>query len=450
MLRRNAICFHGSVNSNLADQGVVGVAVTIVDNAGVARVKGVPLARLDAAATEGVGGSPVFDAFGMDDSIAPAGGPMGDLRLVADRKALALLGGSPGWAWAPADRVELDGTPYRGCQRSFARRQRQRAAEMGLEVRMAFETEWVLGGGGTDEFVPASDGPAYGMGRLVDLADYARDLLEELDRSGVEVAQLHPEYAAGQMELSVSPQDPVGAADRVVLVRQVIRGVSAAHGYRASLSPAVTAGGVGSGGHVHASIWRGADNLLAEVDGRFQVEGQRFVAGLLDHLPALTAVVAPSVVSYLRLIPQRWSAPWRCWGRENREAALRVIAGRADSGGRHANVECKIADATANPYLVVGCLVAAGLDGIERGLTLPEPCTGDPAALDDAAREAAGITRLPDSLGAALDAFEADPVLRDAMGAELAGTWLSVRRAELDRFAGADPDEIAAASRWVW
>ena len=434
----------------LTSSGVVGLAVTLVDNSGVARVKAIPVTRLAEAVAKGIGAPPVFDAFGFDGSIASVGSPVGDLRLVPDLSAVVPLGGQSGWAWAPADRVAVDGTPYLGCQRTFARRMADRAANSGLQVRMAFETEWVVDAGSGDELVPATTGPVYGMGRLVDLSGYVRDLLDAFAAEGVDVEQIHPEYAPSQMEVSVSALDPVGAADRAVLVRQTLRAVSANFVYRVSLSPAVVADGVGSGAHVHLSVWDGDDNVLARRDGGLRADGEAWLAGILDAMPALLAVGAPSVASYLRLRPQRWAAPWRCWGRENREAALRLIDGSASTAGAAANAEVKVFDASANPYLVVGALIAAGLDGVERGLQLPPEATTDPAGMDDAARARAGITRLPTSLSAALDAFDANPVLGVAMGPALAGTWSAVRRDEVDRFADATDEDVVLACRWVW
>ena len=152
---------------------------------------------------------------------------------------------------------------------------------------MAFETEWVLDAGAGDEFVAATTGSAYGMSRLIDLSDYARDLLDAFDAEGIDVEQLHPEYAPSQLEVSVAPLEPLRSADRVVLVRQTIRAVSAAHGYRASLSPAFTPGGVGSGAHVHLSVWRDGRNLHARGNGPADPEGEAWLAGILDAMPAL-------------------------------------------------------------------------------------------------------------------------------------------------------------------
>src|SRR5262249_11588133 len=152
--------------------------------------------------------------------------------------------------------------PYSACQRTFARRMVARARDAGIELRCAFEVEWYVGEL-DDPLVPAGSGPAYGMTRLVELSDYARDLLDAIAAQGVAVDQFHPEYPPGQLELSVAATDPVTAADTLVLVRQTIRGVAARHRLRVSFAPTVVAGQVGNGGHLHFSVWSGGRNLFA-------------------------------------------------------------------------------------------------------------------------------------------------------------------------------------------
>ena len=148
------------------------------------------------------------------------------------------------------------------------------------------------------------------MTRVVELSDYGREVVGALEREGLTVEQFHPEYAAGQLEISVAAADPVAAADHNVLVRQTIRAVSARHGFRASFAPSVVAGSVGNGGHVHLSVWRDGQNLLAGGPGRYGLtaEGEAFAGGIFEGLPALTAVGAPSAASYLRLVPSHWLA----------------------------------------------------------------------------------------------------------------------------------------------
>jgi glutamine synthetase len=442
------------LTERLRERDVRAVAITFVDNAGIARVKGVPLGRLAHAFEAGIGMAPVFDVFLVNDDITSSeeiGGPAGDLRLYPDPSMLVALAGQPGWAWAPVDRRTQEGEPYVACQRTFARRQVERAAEQGLELRMAFEYEWMVGSDDdTGSFAAACQGPAYGMGRIVELSDYTADLLDALDRQGVRAEQLHPEYAAGQFELSIVASEPVAAADLNVLVRHTIRAVSLNHRIQASFAPAVVAGSVGNGGHLHFSVWREGRNLLASGTGPHGMTetGEAFLAGVLDALPALCAIGAPSVSSYLRLVPSRWAGAFQCWGRENREAAMRFVTGTVGRRGLAANAEVKSFDLSANPYLVVGAVIACGLDGVERRLRLPEELTGDPSAMSDEERTRLGVAPLPASLPEALDHLERSRILTAAMGSALHGAFRAVRQGEQALFGGRAPEDVAAATRW--
>ena len=219
---------------------------------------------------------------------------------------------------------------------------------------------------------------------------------------------------------------------------------------RASFSPVVIAGHVGNGGHVHFSLWREERNLFAGGDGPHGMtgDGEAFAAGVLAELPALVAIGSPSVPSYLRLVPQHWAGAFACWGRENREAAVRFVTGMVGSRESAANTEVKCFDQSANPYLLAGAILAAGMAGVERGLRLPPEVTVDPADLSDDERAGRGIQRLPQTVEEALGHLEKSDVLRDAMGPLLFGPFAAVRRAEAEAFSGKDPDAIVAAHRW--
>jgi glutamine synthetase len=434
----------------LEADGISAVALTFVDNAGVTRVKTVPAAQLPEVACWGVGMSPVFDYFLVDDSIAVEGGPTGDLRLVPDLSRLVGLSAQPGWAWAPVDRFLQDGQPYPGCQRRFARRMAQLARDRDLDVRMGFEVEWAVGDEDDEaSFVPAAQGPAYGMGRLVELSDYIADLYQALAAEGLTVLQIHPEYGPGQFECSVAPADPVAAADSVVLVRETIRALTLAYGMRSSFAPVVSAGGVGNGNHLHLSLWRDGQNLFSSGDGRYGLtaDGESFLTALLAHLPALVGIGAPSAASYIRLVPSHWAGAYRCWGRENREAALRLIVDATGRRDQAANAEVKCLDSAANPYLIAGAVLAVGLSGPDGG-TLPDEVTADPDRLSDDERDRLGVERLPARLGVAIENLAGCEVLAAAMGSPLYDAFLAVRRAEQARFAGASDPEIVAATRW--
>ena len=429
---------------------VTGVAITFVDHSGAGRIKVVPLEALGRAARFGVGFSPVIDAFTSDggiDAASPLDRPDGDLRMVPDLDRFVVLRDPAGWAWAPGDRFTQDGSVYVNCQRSFARAQVAAAAAQGLSALMAFEVEWMVGQD-TDAFTPAFAGTGYGLSRFVGAAEYIRDVVESLAAAGVAVEQIHPEYGPAQFEVSVAAQDPVSAADTCVLVKFVIGAVTARHGLRASFAPAVFADNVGNGGHLHASFTRDGRSLLSGGSGRHGLteSGESIVAGLLDALPALLAIGAPSPASYLRLRPSRWAGVYQIWGAENREAAVRFIeASSLDPG--IANVELKCFDLSANPYLLTGAVLAIAIASADRHARLPDEVSGDPAVPGHPL--AGRAPRLPGSLAEAVSALETSDDLRKAAGDQLISTFAASRRAEIELAAGLPDEVVMARSRWL-
>ncbi|HEY8979161.1 MAG TPA: glutamine synthetase family protein [Streptomyces sp.] len=448
----------GALAEELTAREVHGVVLAYVDTAGVHRVKAVPTAKLPSAAAWGVGMSPVFDTFLANDHIVTTdvlGSPDGDLRLYPDLDLLTVLAAQPGWAWAPVDRITQDGAPHPGCSRTALRRIEERAAlAHGLTFRAAIEIEWTLGldTAPPGEFVPVTTAPAYGATRQVELGAFLADLLEACAAQELDVDQVHPEYAAGQFEISVGAADPVAAADRSVLTRQTIRAVAGQHGLRVSFAPAVAATGVGNGGHVHLSAWRDGRNLHTGGDRRHGLtpDAESFTAGVLARLPALMAVTAPSPASYLRLQPSQWAGVFTAWGLETRETALRLVPGTKGHRAEQANLEVKPVDLAANPYAALTCLIAAGLDGLAGKRSLPQETKGDPAGLD--ARDAASreVRRLPAGLSEAIAEFREDEVLRAALGPVLADAVTAVREGELAAVQGLDDEQVAAFYRWVY
>jgi glutamine synthetase len=444
----------------LVDAGVEAVALAMVDNAGVTLVKTIPVRRLEEAARFGIGLSPVFSVFLVDDQITSSphiGGPTGDTRLMPDVDATVALAASPGWALAPVDQRDQEGGEYPACARTFARRMLERLSGFGLELRGAYEVEFFLGRRDTAaadperDPVPAHTGPAYSAIALADVEPFATDLIRAFERQGTGVMQFHPEYSTGQLELSVPHRPGIAVADTNLVVRHTIRALARRHGLAASFAPVVFAGLVGNGQHLHLSLWnRTGRNVFHGGRGPEGMtrEGEAFTAGVLESLPALTALTAPSVASYERLKPHRWSGPWAVWGRENREAALRFVTGMVGSRPEAANLELKSMDASANPYLALGAVVAAGIDGLEREAALPEPVSVDPASMPAAERRSRGVRQLPSSLGAAIRRLERSSVLRAAMGDVLFEAFLATRRGERATYEGKDPKAVVSAARW--
>jgi glutamine synthetase len=443
-----------ALTASLRAEGARAVALTFVDNGGVTRVRAIPVANLASGAAWGIGMSPRFDLSYGPDLVTEGrltGGPDGDLRLLPALEAVTVLAAQPGWAWAPVDRYELDGTPYGSCQRTFARRMEAAARELGIVLSASIEIEFVLTRSKADgSYEAAAVGPADSMTRIIEQSAFCRDLLQALDAEGVRVEQLHPEYAHGQYELSVAPLSLVGAADRNILAKQTIRGVASRHGLRVSFAPVVRAGESGNGAHLHLGLRRSGQNLLAGGDGPHGItaNGGAFLAGVLAELPALIAIGAPTPLSYERLQPSRWFGAYTCWGSEARKAAIRLVTGMTGSEDHAANFEVRAFDAAANPYLVCGAVAAAGLAGLREGHALPPAISGDPGTWTEVERSARGVRRLPTSLAQATDELERSQVLGEALGDHLLDTLVAVRRMEVEWAATLSPEELTEVARW--
>jgi glutamine synthetase len=403
-------------------RGIELVAVSFVDNAGIVRAKTVPADRLEAVARRGVGAPFAFSIFQGNDGMATATGfeATGDARLIPDLERLA--GGVDGWGLAPGDLYEQDGGPWEFCTRTFLRRMAGRLAAAGLEMRMAYELEWYAE---RDDGRPAHSQPAYSLNATAEAAPYMREVGRRLAAYGVTVEQLHPEYSAGQMEASVAAADPLGAADASVAVRHAVHTAWGHTGIRPSFSPLPRPDGLGNGCHLHFSLWRDGANVTGEGAGPGR-DGAAFMAGVLRELPALTALGCACPLSYERILPDRWTGAYVCWGVENREAPLRFIPGTASARPGGANAELKAVDASGNAYLVAGAVIAAGLAGLEEVAQLPEPVQIEPSRV---AGER-GLERLPQDLPAAASALEASSLLREALGERLHDAIVAVRRGE--------------------
>jgi glutamine synthetase len=425
-----------------------------VDPSAIVRVKCVSIERFPDVAATGVGLSTLFNAAMSNDHFAlhPGyiDGPTGDIRLRPDPDATVPLAAMPGWGWAAVDQYTQDGERWAACPRWFVRRMVDDLSKLGLSVKAALELEFCVGiDNDQGDFEPAHQGPGYSDIALVANHEFAGDLMGAMESQGLGLQQFHPEYADGQFELSIAPRDPVTAADAGVLVRQTVRAVAKRHGWQATFAPRVL-GETGNGAHVHLSLWEGDRNLLADGDGPAGMEerGEAFVAGILHELPAIVAITAPSVLSYARLQPRHWAGAMQCWGTENREAALRFVAGAAATGSRAANVEVKPVDATANGYLALGAILASGLEGLRSGNRLPPSTEEDPLELAEQEAEARGVRQLPASLPEAAEQLSRSRVLREAMGDFLFETFLATRRGEQEQYAELDEDELVRRLRW--
>ena len=424
------------------------VRFTYCDNANLIRAKAAPGERLDGHMRHGIGFSVAQQALPvMTDAVVPASGlgPVGEVYLVPDADTLTPLPFSPGQAIVLGDFQTAAGEPWAHCPRTFLARQVAALGQAGFTPQAAFESEFYLLRQAGESWVPADD-TNFAAGHAYDLAHpFLSDLLDALEAMGLAVHLVYPESGPGQFEVSIQHAAGAGAADRQVLFREAVRAVAARQGYRASFAPKPLPERAGSGCHLHLSLWQGRASAFADPHDPLGLSrtAYHFMGGVLRHLPALAAITLPSVNSYQRILPHVWAGAFACYGPENREAALRVITPRR--GPDSAHFELKAVDASSNPYLALGAVLAAGLDGIRNRTDPGEPVTTDPGLIPQAEREARGIEQLPSTLGDAIARLERDRVLLDALGDELARSFLAVRRREWELLGSLSPEESARA-----
>ena len=409
------------------------------DNGAIVRGKLVHVDRLAERLRTGIGLTVAMQAMNSLDQLQPVEGmgPVGEVRLVPDLDTFVVVPYAPGTAVLLVDMMDLDRRPYPACPRGFLARMASRLDERGWELRAAVENEFSLARPGDDGPVPIDRSLCFSTVGMTAANQVADAIAGALGTQGIQIEQYYPELGHGQQELSVAPRPALAAADTQVLVRETIRGVAAGFGLLASMAPKPWPDVAGNGAHIHLSLWDGERNLFYDPAGRLGLSelALRFLAGILAHVPGLLGLTAPSVNSYQRLVPEHWSSAFTCWGPDNREATVRVPSTFWGAEQSSTNLEFKPVDASSNPYLAFGGLIAAGLDGIDRGLQPPEPLLVDPATLNDRERASAGADRYPQTPLEALDLLGKDEVLADALGEPLARSYLAVRRSEAEAYA---------------
>ncbi|CAN5867471.1 glutamine synthetase family protein [soil metagenome] len=430
---------------------VVTVVGTVVNPAGLIHAKTVPIHRLNNFSDPGLGASPVWHGFAIDQSgiaFTDTIGVVGDQRIRIDLTALRIIGN--GMAWAPGNFFTQDGEPVAVCSRNTLERIEDRLAERGLSAQVGHELEFVLVGDDGNA-LPTTAWAQYGLAGVLEYEGFVREVTAAVAAAGVGIEQFHPEYGGNQFEISLRPRTPVAAADHMVLTRIIISRVARHHGLRVSFSPVPFAGAVGSGAHQHFSLSREDTPLFFGGSGRHGMtpDGESAVAGVLAGLPQAQAVLSGSILSGMRMQPGHWAGAFACWGLENREAAVRFLAG-GPSNPYGANVEVKIVDPSANPYFATAAILALALDGIDHSAALPTETTVDPATQTADERLAAGTLQLPDRHADIIAALDDSVLLRSLLGTEVVDVLVAVRRYEADHYGHLSPEELAAKFRLAW
>ncbi|KAG5556801.1 hypothetical protein RHGRI_007158 [Rhododendron griersonianum] len=429
------------------------VRIIWVDTSGQHRCRVVPRKRFhDIVIKNGVGLTVACMAL-ISAVDAPADGTnlggVGEIRLIPDLSTKCRIPWSKQEEMVLADMHLKPGEAWEYCPREALRRvSKVLKDEFNLVMNAGFENEFYLLKSVSrelkEEFIPFDSTPYCSTSAFDAASPMLHEVVAALQSLNIPVEQvclaqpcentkeavsLHAEAGKGQFEIAFGYTTCTDAADNLVFAREVVRAVARKHGLLATFMPKFALDDIGSGSHVHISLWENGRNVFMassehSTHGMSKV-GEEFMAGVLEHLPSILAFTAPVPNSYDRIQPNTWSGAYQCWGKENREAPLRTACPPGVPDGVVSNFEIKAFDGCANPHLGLASIIAAGIDGLRRHLTLPEPVDTNPASLDSEPQ------RLPRSLSESVEALEKDGVFRDLIGEKLLVAIKGVRKAEI-------------------
>ena len=409
---------------------------------GVARGVSLPESEYESAVEEGVGFANGVAELTLEPGLLDApryGAEAGDMMAVADPDSLREVAWAEDTGAVFSSLTDVDGTPFDLCVRGALERVIEDLRSEGFTPFAGIEAEFsVLKPDGDGDWEPYNTRCSYDM-NAVDMADdLVRAWSDAMETAGSTVLGVHQESQPGQYEVNIQYDDALTTADSLMFFRHVAKAITNDRGYKASFMPRPYSGEDANGLHFHLSLWDEAEeeNCFASETGNLQFpagkqpEGEsglsetahHFIGGLLDHMQGLTAICAPTVNSYKRLLPGIWAPVNVAWGPDNRSTVLRI----PPELGHAARIEHRVPDSACNPYLGLAATLAAGLDGIRN-----ETDPGEPTLANAYEEE---YDRLPRTLWAALDELEADTVLTEALGESLVEEFVKLKRDEFDRY----------------
>ena len=437
------------MTKNISDSKPCFIRILWCDNANIIRAKAVCVDEIDdqeisvgiSRAQQGV---PVM----YDGVVAGCGlDPVGEINLKGDMSTLTPIPYAPGHARVMGDMFH-EGKAWDNCPRGFLKKMINDLQEEGLNVKAAFENEFYLLKHADEKrdnkngknnkknsngvSIKPSEFTSFASTYSMDLNHHIiSDIVEALMAQNITVQQYYPESGPGQHEITIKYSDALSAADNQIVYRETVKAIASKHDLQASFLPKIFPDTAGNGCHIHLSLWQDDVNILYDSESDFGLSeaGEQFIAGILYHLPSLAAITTPIPRSYRRIRPQMWSGAFQVWGFNNREAAIRVIR---EDDGRILHFEVKTVDASANPYLALGAVISAGLNGIRKKMELPHPLQKDPVSLSAAEMEEMGVKLLPSNLKEALSNLKKDKAILEALGESLSRSYLAVKSAEYE------------------
>jgi glutamine synthetase len=421
-----------------SESGIRFVQLQFTDIIGAVKAVTIPIHQLEGSVRHGTW----FDGSSIEGFTRIA---ESDQYLMPDMATFSEIpwqkaSGPRGTARVICDVFTPNGEPFVGDPRGVLRRQVDRAKKLGYIVNTGPELEFFLFRRGEDGGIePLPHDQAGYFDFSTDLAGEIRqDMVDALEAFGIRVEAAHHEVAEGQHEIDFEYSDALRTADNAITFKFALKAIAQQHGLYATFMPKPIHGINGSGMHTHQSLWSIADsrNAFADPDNKYGLSdvARSYMAGILAHARGMIAILAPLVNSYKRLVPGYEAPTYLTWGRTNRSALIRVpkvSPGKSIEGTR---VEVRCPDPSSNTYLAFAAMIAAGLDGVERGLTLGDPVEESLFEMDAATIASKGIRELPGTLGEAIDELEKDSVIAEALGDHVMSHYVEAKRAEWDEY----------------
>jgi len=418
--------------------GIRFIQLQFTDVLGIVKAVTIPVHRLEDSVKHGTW----FDGSSIEGFTRIA---ESDQYLMPDMDTFAEIPWQPASGGRGTARVICDvftpgGQPFVGDPRHVLRRQVERARKLGYIVNMGPELEFFLFRRDDDgKVAPLPHDLAGYFDFSTDLAQEVRqDMVDALEAFGISVEAAHHEVAAGQHEIDFEYSDALRTADNAITFKFALKAIAQQHGLYATFMPKPIFGINGSGMHTHQSLYSidQRRNAFADPESKYGLSelARSYMAGVLAHAKGMIAVLAPTVNSYKRLVPGYEAPTYITWGRTNRSALIRVpmISPGKSIEGTRAEVRCP--DPSSNAYLAFAVMIAAGLDGVEKGLTLADPVEESLFEMDATRVAEKGIAELPGTLGEAIDELEKDAVVCEALGEHVLRHFVDAKRAEWDGY----------------
>ncbi|WP_223635270.1 glutamine synthetase family protein [Planococcus sp. 4-30] len=409
------------------------IRIEFLDYTGSTRARTIRREQIVDAMEKGVNFSAAIMDFTMFDTYIPNplyGSDAGDFFAMPDPWTFVVLPHRRKTARMFCDLVDENGNPWAGCPRSALKKLLKEAEDvLGGQIKMVYEQEAYLLKEEEGRLVPADSSPCFSTDGLDIQDEFIQRFIETMSEMGVETEQVSSEYGPGQVEINLKYDNCLKATDDQVTFKQLFKHLAREMGMVGTLAPKPFNDLAGSGLHVHISLFDEGKNLFKDSNDSRGLDlsetAYHFIGGILHHGKALSAIGAPTVNSYKRMVPGSWAPAHICYGAGNRSSLVRVLEPR-----RERRFEYRGADGTCNPYLLSASLIAAGLHGVRQKMNPGMPLEKDAGSLSGQELEALGIEWVPRDLKEALDHLKEDTILAETIGRDIWQEFIKVKQEE--------------------